>query len=87
MGVSGRGDGEVFGPNPLKQFITGKPTRFGCKIWILASYNGQLLACQMSVRKGVYQLWKKITFWRCVRCDVALHCECFYNYYVQEEEQ
>jgi len=35
-----------FGPHPLKQFIRGKPTRFGFKVWILASSDGVLLGCQ-----------------------------------------
>jgi len=35
-----------FGPHPLKQFVRGKPHRFGYKIWILASSTGELLACQ-----------------------------------------
>ena len=50
-------------------------------------YDGRGHLVKMSVRKGVCQLCKKRTFWRCVRCDVALHCECFYNYHVKEEEQ
>ena len=37
---------KYFGPHPLKQFVRGKPTRFGYKIWILATSRGQLLACQ-----------------------------------------
>jgi DNA excision repair protein ERCC-6 len=37
---------KYFGPHPLKQFIRGKPTRFGYKVWILATSAGQLLACQ-----------------------------------------
>ena len=37
---------KYFGPHPLKQFMRGKPTRFGYKIWILATSDGQLLACQ-----------------------------------------
>jgi hypothetical protein len=37
---------KYFGPHPLKQFIRGKPTRFGYKVWIMATSAGQLLACQ-----------------------------------------
>ncbi len=37
---------KYFGPHPLKQFIRGKPTRFGYKVWILATSAGQLLSCQ-----------------------------------------
>jgi len=37
---------KYFGPNSLKQFIRGKPCRFGFKVWILASSAGELLACQ-----------------------------------------
>lgn len=35
-----------YGPHPLKQFMRGKPTRFGFKVWILATSDGQLLGCQ-----------------------------------------
>ena len=38
---------KYLGPHPLKQFVRGKPTRFGYKIWILATSRGQLLACQL----------------------------------------
>jgi hypothetical protein len=37
---------KYFGPHPLKQFMRGKPHRFGYKVWILASSTGELLACQ-----------------------------------------
>jgi hypothetical protein len=37
---------KYYGPHPLKQFMRGKPHRFGYKIWILASSTGELLACQ-----------------------------------------
>ena len=37
---------KYFGPHPLKQFIRGKPTRYGYKIWILATNDGRLLHCQ-----------------------------------------
>jgi DNA excision repair protein ERCC-6 len=37
---------KYFGPHPLKQFIRGKPVRFGYKMWILASPQGELLAVQ-----------------------------------------
>jgi len=37
---------KYFGPHPMKQFIRGKPCRFGFKVWILASSTGELLACQ-----------------------------------------
>jgi len=37
---------KYFGPHPLKQFIRGKPHRFGYKVWVLATAEGELLACQ-----------------------------------------
>lgn len=37
---------KYFGPHPLKQFIRGKPIRFGYKLWILATATGELLAVQ-----------------------------------------
>ncbi len=37
---------KYFGPNPLKQFLRGKQTRFGYKIWVLATAGGELLACE-----------------------------------------
>ena len=37
---------KYFGPHPMKQFIRGKPTRYGFKIWILATSDGRLLTCQ-----------------------------------------
>jgi DNA excision repair protein ERCC-6 len=37
---------KYFGPHPLKQFMRGKPVRFGYKVWILATPQGELLACQ-----------------------------------------
>ena len=37
---------KYFGPHTLKQFMQGKPTRFEYKIWILATSDSQLLACQ-----------------------------------------
>ena len=37
---------KYFGPHTLKQFMQGKPTRFENKIWILATSDSQLLACQ-----------------------------------------
>jgi DNA excision repair protein ERCC-6 len=37
---------KYFGPHPLKQFMRGKPVRFGYKVWILASPQGELLAVQ-----------------------------------------
>jgi hypothetical protein len=37
---------KYFGPHPLKQFMRGKPHRFGYKIWIMTSSTGELLACQ-----------------------------------------
>jgi hypothetical protein len=37
---------KYFGPHPLKQYMKGKPHRFGYKIWILASAEGEMLACQ-----------------------------------------
>lgn len=37
---------KYYGPHPLKQYIRGKPTPFGYKIWVLATSAGQLLACQ-----------------------------------------
>jgi hypothetical protein len=37
---------KYYGPHPLKQFMRGKPHRFGYKVWILASSAGELLACQ-----------------------------------------
>jgi Transposase IS4 len=37
---------KYFGPHPLKQFLRGKPTRFGYKIWVLATAGGQLLSCE-----------------------------------------
>lgn len=37
---------KYFGPHPLKQYMKGKPHRFGYKIWVLASAEGELLACQ-----------------------------------------
>jgi DNA excision repair protein ERCC-6 len=37
---------KYFGPHPLKQFIRGKPIRFGYKLWILATPTGELLAVQ-----------------------------------------
>jgi DNA excision repair protein ERCC-6 len=36
---------KYFGPHPLKQFIRGKPIRFGYKIWICCTSDGQLLVC------------------------------------------
>lgn len=49
-------------------------------------FDGRGHLVKMSTKKGVCQLCKKRTFWRCVRCDVALHCECFYSYHVNENE-
>lgn len=37
---------KYFGPHPLKQFIRGKPIRFGYKMWILATPSGELLWVQ-----------------------------------------
>lgn len=37
---------KYFGPHPLKQYMKGKPHRFGYKVWMLASSDGQLLAVQ-----------------------------------------
>jgi hypothetical protein len=37
---------KYFGPHPLKQYMKGKPHRFGYKVWILATAEGELLACQ-----------------------------------------
>jgi hypothetical protein len=37
---------KYFGPHPLKQFIRGKPIRFGYKVWMLATPTGELLAVQ-----------------------------------------
>jgi len=37
---------KYFGPHPLKQFIRGKPIRFGYKMWILANSTGELLWVQ-----------------------------------------
>jgi len=37
---------KYFGPHPLKQFIRGKPVRFGYKMWILANSTGELLWVQ-----------------------------------------
>lgn len=37
---------KYFGPHPLKQFLRGKPIRFGYKVWMLASPQGELLAVQ-----------------------------------------
>jgi hypothetical protein len=37
--------------------------------------------------RGVCKLCKKRSQFRCERCDVALHPECFFNYYVPEEQQ
>jgi Transposase IS4 len=37
---------KYFGPHPLKQFIRGKPIRFGYKLWIMATPAGELLAVQ-----------------------------------------
>ena len=34
-----------FGPHPLKQFIKGKPTRFGFKVWVMCTPSGELLRC------------------------------------------
>ena len=34
-----------FGPHPLKQFITRKPTRFGFKIWVMFTPAGELICC------------------------------------------
>lgn len=34
-----------FGPHPLKQFMKGKPTRFGFKVWVMATTNGELITC------------------------------------------
>jgi len=34
-----------FGPHPLKQFIKGKPTRFGFKIWVMCTPSGELIRC------------------------------------------
>ena len=34
-----------FGPHPLKQFIKGKPTRFGFKIWAMRTPLGELIHC------------------------------------------
>lgn len=35
-----------FGGHPLKQTNREKPDRFGWKIWVLATANGELLCCQ-----------------------------------------
>lgn len=37
---------KYFGPHPLKQFLRGKPCRFGYKVWTMASPKGELLYCQ-----------------------------------------
>ena len=37
---------EYFGSHPLKQFIRGKPTRFGFKVWVLATSAGELIRCE-----------------------------------------
>lgn len=37
---------KYFGPHPLKQYIRGKPVRFGYKMWILATPSGELLWAQ-----------------------------------------
>jgi len=37
---------KYFGPHPLKQYMKGKPHRFGYKVWMLATAEGELLACQ-----------------------------------------
>lgn len=37
---------KYFGPHPLKQFIRGKPTRFGFKVWVLATSNGEMIRCE-----------------------------------------
>ena len=34
-----------FGPYPLKQFIKGKPTRFGFKIWVICTPAGAQIRC------------------------------------------
>lgn len=37
---------KYFGPHPLKQFIRGKPVRFGFKVWVLATSAGELIRCE-----------------------------------------
>ncbi|KAK3862761.1 hypothetical protein Pcinc_031408 [Petrolisthes cinctipes] len=37
---------KYFGPHPLKQFIKGKPVRFGYKVWVLATSTGELIHCE-----------------------------------------
>ena len=37
---------KYFGPHPLKQFMRGKPTRFGFKVWVLATSAGELIRCE-----------------------------------------
>lgn len=37
---------KYFGPHPLKQFIRGKPVRFGYKVWVLATSTGELIHCE-----------------------------------------
>lgn len=37
---------KYFGPHFLKQRIIGKPVRYGFKVWILATADGQLLRCE-----------------------------------------
>ncbi|XP_066969214.1 piggyBac transposable element-derived protein 3-like [Macrobrachium rosenbergii] len=34
-----------FGPHPLKQFMRGKPTCFGFKVWVMATTSGELISC------------------------------------------
>ena len=33
-------------PHPLKQFLRGKPARFGFKVWVLAPWNGEMIRCE-----------------------------------------
>ena len=34
-----------FSTHPLKEFIKGKPTRFGFKIWVMCTPAGELICC------------------------------------------
>ena len=42
---------------------------------------------KMTDLRGVCQECKKRSQFRCDRCDVALHPECFYSYHKPEEKQ
>jgi hypothetical protein len=48
--------------------------------------NGRHLIKKTAI-KGVCQECKKRSNFRCDRCQVALHPECFFNYHVSEEEK